>query len=430
MNARQLILEDDEDFDPKDFALREIPGIELEPVAWHGLSMAWRVFYKPTDGQREFIGYVGFDGHEDAPSDVAKANWQELNWVTEPVNHWDRGDFQYNTSRDSAIKRLMNKAGLKVQESEDFDPKDYVMNADVRLFKNNMTVIKTRNVWITAERDFSGKPFYRYFRRGAHWFSSYNMSAQDALIQVDEIEDAGPRQKKNARYVIRGFSQWLQTERPKWIRGEAEETDDPKDYALTRLYDWPVHSGDITDRDGNVIRRSRNMRGVRNYTGRQPVSRVNIWSTPGEAGGLEIIFQDGSRYRTRFESFSTLKWTLRNWRNLYGAPLFIEDRPAGQVRFQNASLIESLEDEAKEYVLMPDRLPEGVTLHNNLCDYESFDVKFNGERIGLGASTDGKEWHGYMHGPGYRNRLAPHQYGPFDTINQFAWFAYLHKDQV
>lgn len=122
---------------------------------------------------------------------------------------------------------------------------------------------------------------------------------------------------------------------------ETDDEVDPKEFAMTQLYDQPGHGDDIVDREGRTIRRSHNMAGIRRYAGRNVVEYVNIWPlnrSPHPPGGLEIRFRDGSSYRTRFESYDHLKWTLMKWRNLYGAPLQVGGVESGKVEYRNLAL--------------------------------------------------------------------------------------------
>ena len=95
----------------------------------------------------------------------------------------------------------------------------------------------------------------------------------------------------------------------------------------------------IRDRDGNVISRSRNMRGIRRYVSDRIIKRVAIGEIGNREGKLMILFEDGSSYETNFASWGVLRQTVRQWRNLYGAPLqYCDTHDAGTVHYYNMYL--------------------------------------------------------------------------------------------
>lgn len=90
----------------------------------------------------------------------------------------------------------------------------------------------------------------------------------------------------------------------------------------------------IRDKDGNVIRRSRNLAGIRRYVGglRPPiVVKLCVDDLAEQGAKLSMLFDDGSNYETNFASFQVLKEFVRRWKNVHGAPLLVNGKEAGFV---------------------------------------------------------------------------------------------------
>ena len=87
----------------------------------------------------------------------------------------------------------------------------------------------------------------------------------------------------------------------------------------------------IRDRDGNVIGRSRNLRGIRRYVADHIITTLAIDELPQGEGKLCILFDNGASFETNFASYTVLRDFVRRWRNVYGAPLVINGFPAGEV---------------------------------------------------------------------------------------------------
>lgn len=96
----------------------------------------------------------------------------------------------------------------------------------------------------------------------------------------------------------------------------------------------------IRDKDGKIIQRSRNLRGIREYVGQHLIKRLSIDELPHQEGKLCILFDDGASFETNFASFVCLTISLRQWRNCYGANLWIDGKDRGQVYFDNFWLTE------------------------------------------------------------------------------------------
>ena len=82
----------------------------------------------------------------------------------------------------------------------------------------------------------------------------------------------------------------------------------------------------IRDCDGKVIRTSRNLAGIRRYVanpGGPAIKRLQIDQIGGGEGKLSILFEDGSRYETYFADFTVLASWVYRWRNVRGAPTYV-----------------------------------------------------------------------------------------------------------
>lgn len=95
---------------------------------------------------------------------------------------------------------------------------------------------------------------------------------------------------------------------------------------------------EIRDRNGAVVSKSANLRGIRRETGRHLVKVVGISELPNEEGRLCILFQNGNSCEFDWPDFDALKETVRRWRNLYGAPLKIGELSSGVVSPRNSFL--------------------------------------------------------------------------------------------
>jgi hypothetical protein len=100
----------------------------------------------------------------------------------------------------------------------------------------------------------------------------------------------------------------------------------------------------IIGKDGKVIQQSRNLRGIRSYVGKNLIKHILISKQADGEGYLRIRFDDGASFSTTFCNYKVLCYTLRNWRNLYGAELFIggdtpsDVRSVGKIDYHNGYL--------------------------------------------------------------------------------------------
>ena len=94
----------------------------------------------------------------------------------------------------------------------------------------------------------------------------------------------------------------------------------------------------VYDGDGNPVNTSANLRGIRRYVGQNIVEFVDLKALSKGTGMLHIVFDDGATFETPFASYSVLVNSVRNWRNLYGAPLRIEGEDKGKVGYKNIAL--------------------------------------------------------------------------------------------
>ena len=85
----------------------------------------------------------------------------------------------------------------------------------------------------------------------------------------------------------------------------------------------------IHDKDGNVIHRSRNMRGIQRYVSNHYIKVLSVDRLSGEQGKLCILFEDGSSYEQGFASFTCLCWIVARWRNVQGAHLLLNGKESG-----------------------------------------------------------------------------------------------------
>lgn len=90
-------------------------------------------------------------------------------------------------------------------------------------------------------------------------------------------------------------------------------------------------------------------RTIRRLIGRHVVERVEIWKGENwrSDGNIKIVYKENGRadspgvvWQDEWASYEVLKWALRNWRNLYGAPLFVNGQEAGVVSYRNPALAE------------------------------------------------------------------------------------------
>lgn len=106
----------------------------------------------------------------------------------------------------------------------------------------------------------------------------------------------------------------------------------------------------IRDKNGNAIQTSRNLAGIRRYVGIHLIKWLDICpiGENGSEGQLSILFDDNSSFQTNFASFGVLKNFVRNWRNVYGAPLLIGGEQFGTVAYDNKFLADDLLPTVKE----------------------------------------------------------------------------------
>jgi hypothetical protein len=97
-------------------------------------------------------------------------------------------------------------------------------------------------------------------------------------------------------------------------------------------------SVEIRDSHMNVIATSHNLRGLRAKTGKDVVDGVLIRPLPEGEGELQVLFANGDNCTTNFADYDVLKWSLRNWRNLYSATLYVDGKESGEVRRDNPAL--------------------------------------------------------------------------------------------
>ncbi len=87
----------------------------------------------------------------------------------------------------------------------------------------------------------------------------------------------------------------------------------------------------ILDQHNNVVSQSANLRGLRRATGTYSVHSVHLNEEPTT---IKVIFKNGFHCTTNFASFTVLKDTVKNWRNLYGSNLVINGVEFGVINKQ------------------------------------------------------------------------------------------------
>jgi hypothetical protein len=91
----------------------------------------------------------------------------------------------------------------------------------------------------------------------------------------------------------------------------------------------------ILNKDGETIRRSRNLRGLREHARKHLVESIKIYRLADERGQLNVYFSNGDHFTTAFASFGVLCGWIRTWRNAYGAELWVNGGTFGKVERDN-----------------------------------------------------------------------------------------------
>ena len=97
----------------------------------------------------------------------------------------------------------------------------------------------------------------------------------------------------------------------------------------------------IRNSDGNIIKTSRNLRGIREHVSHNLVKVVGIDRIGDKhlEGKLLILFENGDSYETNFASYEVLCDFLGRWRNIYGAKLIIGGSDCGTISSKNPNLM-------------------------------------------------------------------------------------------
>lgn len=96
----------------------------------------------------------------------------------------------------------------------------------------------------------------------------------------------------------------------------------------------------IIDKNGKIIRSSKNLRGIRDYISEAYKTHsdypVKIDASHFEDGALlSILFNSGISCHTEFASFEVLTgFTLKNWRNLYGTRISVDGVNKGGLTYK------------------------------------------------------------------------------------------------
>lgn len=101
----------------------------------------------------------------------------------------------------------------------------------------------------------------------------------------------------------------------------------------------------IRNKNGDIIQRSQNLRGIRAFVGKNIIKVLSIDAIGGEPcretlreGKLCILFENGDSFETNFASLSVLKGWVARWRNAWGAPLRVDGHDCGTVSAKNPAL--------------------------------------------------------------------------------------------
>lgn len=100
---------------------------------------------------------------------------------------------------------------------------------------------------------------------------------------------------------------------------------------------------EIRDKDGCVIQRSQNLAGIHRYVSNHIIKVLSVDEIAEGEGKLCILFDNGASYETNFASFVVLKMHVRQWRNVYGAPLLVNGKDCGKVSYKNEALQDDVE---------------------------------------------------------------------------------------
>jgi hypothetical protein len=92
----------------------------------------------------------------------------------------------------------------------------------------------------------------------------------------------------------------------------------------------------IRNKNGEIVSRSANLRGLRRHLTSHPAQSVQIAQYNGGSAYMIVEFQNGDYCRSDWASYRVLCQSLANWRNLRGTPLFIK---SGNVGPDNVALL-------------------------------------------------------------------------------------------
>lgn len=94
----------------------------------------------------------------------------------------------------------------------------------------------------------------------------------------------------------------------------------------------------IFNKYGNPISSSKNLRGIRRAVGTYPVQFVRINSYLDGSAIMKVEFKNGNFSVIAWDSFRFLIDSLRNWRNLYGVKIYIDNIARGLIDPKNEYL--------------------------------------------------------------------------------------------
>lgn len=92
----------------------------------------------------------------------------------------------------------------------------------------------------------------------------------------------------------------------------------------------------IRNNEGLAISHSSNLAGLRRHCGKVRCTRISVRSI-GISGTCDVmfIFSDRTTCQMTWSSIVVLAESLRRWRNVYTAELFVDSTDCGKIEFHN-----------------------------------------------------------------------------------------------
>ncbi len=97
----------------------------------------------------------------------------------------------------------------------------------------------------------------------------------------------------------------------------------------------------IRNTQGDIIGRSKNLRGIRRHASRYGIELIRIHKRHNGAGFLKVYFC-GCSAIVRFVSFQVLAQFIRQWHNARGVPLNVNGLASGVVTSKNPKIVAAI----------------------------------------------------------------------------------------